>query len=210
MSLHTYFTPRQTGAPRLSRQVRRLASVRASATANSRFVPPPMSYKSVKYLCPRAQAISSAPPAVTGLRSRCARPHSTACSTARQTLSHDVRKIEPTSLQLSLLAQLARYQRYVVVSWFLPSHHGTISTVPPPRLQSTRRIRYARKTKSPQIGTYSNRRSSRRSYAGPGRPQPEQNTRPFFRALIWTTSAGPSSCTSRRDSPTTNGLNFST
>ena len=40
-----------------------------------------------------------------------ARPHATACSTARQTLSHDVRKIEPTSLQLSRLAQLARYQR---------------------------------------------------------------------------------------------------
>jgi hypothetical protein len=40
-----------------------------------------------------------------------ARPHATACSTARQTLPHEVRKVEPTSLQLSLLAQLARYQR---------------------------------------------------------------------------------------------------
>ena len=60
---------------------------------------PPMSYSSVRYVCPRAQAISSTPTAVTSLRSRCARPHSTACSTARQTLSHDVRKIVPTSLE---------------------------------------------------------------------------------------------------------------
>src|SRR6202011_5886690 len=100
------------------------------------------------------------------LRSRCSRPHSTACSTALQTLSHDVRKIEPTSLQLSRLAQVERNQRYVVVRWFLPSHHGTISTVTPHRLQFTRRMRYDRKTAIPHTGTNSNRRSSRRSYPG--------------------------------------------
>ena len=38
MSLHTYCTPWQAGSPRLSRHERRLASVRSSATANSRFV----------------------------------------------------------------------------------------------------------------------------------------------------------------------------
>jgi hypothetical protein len=100
-----------------------------------------MSYTSVKYVCPRAQAISSIPKAVTPLRSRYAKPHSTACSIAQYTLSKDVRNIEPTSLQLNRLAQVAKYQRKVVVSWFLPSPYGTIATVTPQRLQSTRHIR---------------------------------------------------------------------
>jgi hypothetical protein len=43
--------------------------------------------------------------------------------------------IKATSLQLN-----ARYQRYIVVSRFLPSRHGTISTVTPHDGQATRRI----------------------------------------------------------------------
>src|SRR5512135_2621987 len=96
------------------------------------------------------------PRALSALKSRWARPHATACPTARQTLSHEVRNVEATSLQLSRLAQVARHQRYVVVSWFLPSHQGTISTVTPHRLQLTRRIRYTKKTTIPHTGTNSN------------------------------------------------------
>ena len=56
-------------------------------------------------------------------------------------------------------------------------------------------------TTMPQTGTNSNRRSSRRSYAGPSRPQPEQNGLPFFLGRTWTTKAGPAPRSSRRASP---------
>ena len=64
--------------------------------------------------------------------------------TARQTLSHDVRTIAGTSPQLSRWAPVERNSREVVVHWFLPSHHGTITTVTPHRLQFTHRIRSAK------------------------------------------------------------------
>ena len=74
-------------------------------------------------------------------------PGSFAGPTARQTLSHDERTIAATSPQLSRWAPVERNSQEVVVHWSLPSHHGTIATVTPYRLQSTRRIRSAKRVK---------------------------------------------------------------
>ena len=53
----------------------------------ARFTLPLMSYTRVRYLWPLCQAISSMPTATTPDKFRCFNPHSTACSTERQTLS---------------------------------------------------------------------------------------------------------------------------
>jgi hypothetical protein len=110
-SLATSRTRLPAVSPRPSGHDLRLGSVRSSATANSRRASPPMSETSVGALGPRLQATLSTPTAVKSPRSQCARPYSTACPTALNTLSHDVREIEATSLPLSRWSLVARDQR---------------------------------------------------------------------------------------------------
>jgi hypothetical protein len=132
------------------------------------------------------------------LKSRWARPHSTAFSTEWNTCSHEHRNASATSFQLMRWAHEARNHIYAFVRWFLPSAQGTLSTVTPHPPQSTRRIAYRKNTAIPHSGTNSNRRWLSLSYPGPFSPHPEH---------VGCARASGSSCISSTSGPFLAGTN---
>ena len=128
---------------------------RSSATANNRFACRRAAVQQRQATrWPRPRRRSRGPRlAATLLRSRCSKPHSTAYPPL-QTPSHDVRKMEPTSPQLSLWpSQIPAVRRRQLGPAVAPRHH--LNGQPLHCLQFTWRSDRPGRTKIPQTGTNS-------------------------------------------------------
>jgi len=92
----------------------------------------------VRYPCPFFQLSSSTPIERIPSRLRCSKPHVTACSTARKTVSQLVAKRRAVSFRDRTFAQLARNQVSACVVGDFPVAQGIISATTPHLRHSTR------------------------------------------------------------------------